>query len=177
MRTSSLLLNDPHMSNSEFYFKITGQSMPFININLTVNWDHLNWSFSWLADIKSHEFGDLIKYKWKVFSLGCITYCRKLLIIEFTLPCIHGAFLTPFCLKPVFASLFFVTVFLHHLVQRRWERNLLCAFVAMVKKNSRNSTVNKEYQGEEDISSKLAWFSFHYSGTKKRQACRSKILR
>lgn len=78
MRTSSLLLNDPHMSNSEFYFKITGQSMPFININLTVNWDHLNWSFSWLADIKSHEFGDLIKYKWKVFSLGCITYCRKL---------------------------------------------------------------------------------------------------
>ena len=37
MRKSSLLLNDPHMSNSEFYFKITGQSRPFIDINLTVN--------------------------------------------------------------------------------------------------------------------------------------------
>lgn len=62
-----------YISNSEPYFKITGQSVPFTDINLTVKWEHLNWSFTWLADIKSHPFWDLIKYKLKVFSLGRIT--------------------------------------------------------------------------------------------------------
>lgn len=61
------------MSNSEPYFKITDQSMPSTDINLSVKWNYLNWSFSWLADIKSHPFWNLIKYKLKVFSVGQVT--------------------------------------------------------------------------------------------------------
>lgn len=61
------------MSNSEPYFKITDQFMPSTDINLTVKWNYLNWSFSWLADIKSHPFWNLIKYKLKVFSVGRVT--------------------------------------------------------------------------------------------------------
>lgn len=61
------------VSNSGPYFKNADQSMSFTDVNLPVKWEHLNWSFSWLADIKSHSFWDLIMYKLKVFSLGRIT--------------------------------------------------------------------------------------------------------